>query len=734
MAALTLVAAGVEALVGLAGIIVDQNTSFQYDASLEDALAAFAFCALVALVLQQQERHGLAALSSLLALGYGVAKAIVVGTTHHSTNPASIALCAVCGACALGALVGSLRERRMVRDNDDYHLLEDGLKPAKLSAYAIAKLLKPYFWPRSLVGRVSVFSTLLFVILSKVCTVIAPLVLASAADAVADRGDVRKAIKMSLLYALLSFTGKIFKECQSLAYLNVQKYAFIDLSSDTFAHLHSLSLQWALSKKMGEVVRITDRGIAGCDTFMKYGVLYVGPSIGEAIAVCVLFYVHFKLWALSLLVFGSVLAYACLTIKMTLWRKRFRQAMNKSDNAWHDRLTDSLTNFETVKYFTAEKYENQQFLREIACYQKSSVSVQASLSILNISQQVILCGCLGGAMALSAIAVHNGQASVGGFVAVNVWVINLFAPLNFLGTVYNALITATVDLSNLSELLAQKPLVKDPEPPVDHPALLSKHAIGVAFSDVKFRYPGVTAVDAGLKQVTFEVAPGTSLGIVGPTGAGKSTIARLLFRFFDVEGGAVTVGGLDVRNVTQASLRMLMGVVPQDTVLFNSSLDYNIRYGKRNCSTDERDDAAKHAALFDFVGRLEEGWETVVGERGLKLSGGEKQRVAIARLFVKNPPIVLLDEATSALDSRTEANIQGALAALSSDRTCVTIAHRLGTIATCDNIVVLNRGRITEHGSHAALLALDGDYKAMWDVQARNSEVEVAEESSPEPQ
>jgi ATP-binding cassette subfamily B protein len=323
-------------------------------------------------------------------------------------------------------------------------------------------------------------------------------------------------------------------------------------------------------------------------------------------------------------------------------------------------------------------------------------------------------------MALSAIAVHNGQASVGGFVAVNVWVINLFAPLNFLGTVYNALITATVDLSNLSELLAQKPLVKDPDPKVDHPALLSKHAIGVAFSDVKFRYPGVTAVDAGLKQVTFEVAPGTSLGIVGPTGAGKSTIARLLFRFFDVEGGAVTVGGVDVRNVTQASLRMLMGVVPQDTVLFNSSLDYNIRYGKRDCSTDERDDAAKHAALFDFVGRLEEGWETVVGERGLKLSGGEKQRVAIARLFVKNPPIVLLDEATSALDSRTEADIQGALAALSSDRTCVTIAHRLSTIATCDNIVVLNRGRITER--HRRLPPARGRSEARETIGLRHRE------------
>ena len=466
----------------------------------------------------------------------------------------------------------------------------------------------------------------------------------------------------------------------------------------------------------------------------RYGVLYIGPSIGEAVAVCVLFYVHFKLWSLSLLVFGAVGCYAILTVKMTLWRKRFRSAMNKSDNAWHDRLTDSLVNFETVKYFTAESYENEQFSKEIAKYQKSSVSVQASLSALNISQQVILCGCLGGAMALSALAVHKGEASVGGFVAVNVWVINLFAPLNFLGTVYNALITATVDLRNLSELLAQTPLVKDG--PAEHPALASQTPVGVAFADVRFRYPGVTAVDAGLKQVTFEVKAGTSLGIVGPTGAGKSTIARLLFRFFDVEGGTVSVGGLDVRSVTQASLRRLMGVVPQDTVLFNSSLDYNIRYGKRNCSTEERDDAAKHASLSAFVSRLEEGWDTVVGERGLKLSGGEKQRVAIARLFVKNPPIVLLDEATSALDSRTEADIQGALAALSSDRTSVTIAHRLGTISNCDSIVVLNSGRITERGSHAELLALEGEYKAMWDAQARNSEVEEVKEepSEAEPQ
>ena len=270
MEALTLACAGAEALVGVAGIIVDQNKSFHYDASLEDALAALAFCALVTLVLRQQERHGLAACASMAGLLYGGAKGIIIGTSHHSVNEASIVLCAICGVLAVGSIVGSLRERRQKKDDDDYQLLEEA-KPAKLSAYAILRLLKPYFWPRSLVGRLAVFSTLLFVILSKVCTVVAPLVLASAADAVAarDNNSVQKAIKMSLYYALLTFTGKVMKECQSLAYLNVQKYAFIDLSSDTFSHLHSLSLQWALSKKMGEVVRITDRGIAGCDTFMK---------------------------------------------------------------------------------------------------------------------------------------------------------------------------------------------------------------------------------------------------------------------------------------------------------------------------------------------------------------------------------------------------------------------------------------------------------------------------------
>ncbi|KAH8058530.1 ABC transporter [Aureococcus anophagefferens] len=439
-----------EIVAGVAGVAFEARKGgpFVFKDSLEDSLCAFVVLGLAAAYARRRERLVASAAVSGLAVGYALAKSVVVALTE---------------------------------------------------------------------GRPDT-----------VCSVVAPLVLATAANAVASETvDVRKAVYMSLAYAGLTFTGKVMKECQSLAYLRVQKYAFIDLASDTFGHLHSLSLQWALSKKMGEVVRVTDRGIAGCDTFMKYGVLYIGPSIAEAFAVCVLFYVHFKLWALSVLVFASVFLYAALTIKLTLWRKRFRSAMNKSDNAWHDRLTDSLVNFETVKYFTAERYECDRFAEQIASYQKSSVEVQASLSALNISQQVILCGCLGGAMALSAMAVHSGDANVGGFVAVNVWVINLFAPLNFLGTVYNALITALVDLKNLSELLAQKPLVVDPDPPVDHPGSdgLFERGLAVAFEDVVFRYPGVANVDSGLRGVSFHVDAGSSLGVCGPTGAGKSTCA-----------------------------------------------------------------------------------------------------------------------------------------------------------------------------------------------------------------
>ena len=726
---------GVQVVSGVAGAYRAVRTTYVFDSSVADVLIVLAVAGVFCATSTRKENLWTAVWCAATGATWAVVKtAFVVAATGESAGWFELACCGVSLAACVSTLCSSvvLATRSQVRRKGELEraLLEDGAAPKReLSMGDILVLLKPYFWPRAWGGRLAVFSTLFFVAASKVCTVVSPLLLATAANAVANGDPPSKAMKCALFYAGLSFASKVLKEAQSLAYLRVQKYAFVDLASDTFRHLHSLSLQWALSKKMGEVVRVTDRGIAGCNTFMQYGVLYIGPSIAEALAVCILFYVHFQLWTLSVLVFGSVVAYAVVTIKLTLWRKQFRAQMNKSDNQWHDRLTDSLVNFETVKYFTAEAYECKKFAEKISTYQQSSVEVQASLSFLNIIQQVILCGTLGGALALSAQAVHDGRSSVGGFVAVNVWVVNLFAPLNFLGTVYNALITAMVDLHNLSELLAEPPLVEDAPnamtqlvPTSASSEVHNKGALSVEFADVHFHYPGTSAAHGGLRGVSFFVPAGGSLGIVGPTGAGKTTVGRLLFRFFDVHAGSVSVGGVDARTVTQRALRSLMGVVPQDTVLFNDTLEYNICYGKPVTATcAERDDAAKRAALWPFISRLELGWETVVGERGLKLSGGEKQRVAIARLFVKNPPIVLLDEATSALDSKTETAIQDALKELSETRTSISIAHRLGTIRKCDSILVLAEGTVLEQGSHEDLILKNGEYASMWKAQLASS-------------
>ncbi|KAJ1454481.1 P-loop containing nucleoside triphosphate hydrolase protein [Pelagophyceae sp. CCMP2097] len=735
-------ATAVVAAAGVAGVIGMRvaHEKYIFGSSLDDAFACAVGLALLGFEIARGGRGSLlcrlrlAAACFLISASSLAAKVGIVASSGtaslHGTWPATLATALAVVACAAGfsafgvalraarnaAKVGDDEEAAYVKLDEDSAQGKAGLKLGD-----ILWLLKPYFWPSSGRGKVAVISTMAFVSASKVCNVVAPLFLSTAANSVASGGSVRKTVLNATMYAVLSLLSKVLKEGQALAYLRVQKYAFIDLASDTFRHLHGLSLQWALSKKMGEVVRVTDRGIAGCDTFMKYGVLYIGPSFAEALAVCALFYVHFKLWSLALLVFCSVVFYAVLTVKLTLWRKRFRSAMNDSDNKWHDRLTDSLVNFETVKYFTAEDLETERFSSSVASYQTSSNAVQASLSFLNIAQQVILCGCLGGALILSAIGVRDGDVSVGGFVAVNVWVIQLFAPLNFLGTVYNALITALVDLRNLSQLLAEKPLVTDADGAGEHPghALVHRNkGLAVQFDDVFFSYPGTTR--AGLKGVSFTLGAGESLGICGHTGAGKTTMGRLLFRFFDVNSGAVRVGGLDVRAVTQKSLRKLLGVVPQDTVLFNESILYNINYGRPGASEADLHEACKAAALLDFIQLLDLKWDTVVGERGLKLSGGEKQRVAIARMFMKNPPVVLLDEATSALDSKTESQIQAALLKLSSTRTSISIAHRLGTIAKCTKILVLGAGAVAECGTHAELVQLQGEYASMWAEQAHD--------------
>lgn len=457
---------------------------------------------------------------------------------------------------------------------------------------------------------------------------------------------------------------------------------------------------------------------------------------------------------------------------MTLWRKKFRKQVTKSDNVskshllnivyeqfvgvahffsdqdWHDRCTDSLINFETVKYFTAEKYEIERFSESVKSFQSSSVQVQASLTLLNVTQTILMQTCLATALVLSAYGIKkrldccesNGcdksnlleccsendfyqctGMDVGDFVAVLSYTLNLFGPLNFLGSVYNAVVMALVDLRHLSELLAEEPDLRDAPDAIELPQLNNIDPdIAVEFDNVVFKYP-TQGENAGLKGVSFKMKRGTTTAIVGTTGAGKTTISRLLFRFYDVNGGAVKVNGVDVRTVTQASLRQHIGVVPQATSLFNDTLRSNIQYGKRDATESELDHVAESAQLLNFIRSLPDGWDTVVGDRGLKLSGGEKQRTAIARCLLKNPEIVVLDEATSALDTVTESNIQQALDILGQERTCLVIAHRLGTIRNADNIVVLGDGRVLEEGTHNELLERNGKYAEMWNMQLHSA-------------
>jgi ABC-type transport system involved in Fe-S cluster assembly fused permease/ATPase subunit len=621
----------------------------------------------------------------------------------------------------------------------------------RLSSHAILTLLKPYFWPEgttesATINRIRAIMTWVCVVLSKVCNLVSPILLGWASTALAHQ-DYASCICLSIAYSAIQFFGAVFKEGQSLVYLKVAQAAFIQLSETVFVHLHQLSLDWHLQKKLGEVLRSMDRGIAACDTLMKYLFLWLVPALVECLVVCIIFATYFHYAPLAICIFYFVWIYIVWTILVTLWRKKFRKAVVKSDNEWHDRATDSLVNFETVKYFTGEEYERKRFGESICRYQAGSVAVQASLSFLNISQRAILQMCLGIALSLAALGIkqridccidHGCESGVsdccqaidndtcpgmqvGDFVAVLTYTMQLFQPLNFLGSVYNAIVMAIVDLTNLSELLAESPDVTDAPDAIPLPRTnVEDEEIAVEYDNVVFHYPTQSATK-GLKGVSFKMKRGTTTAIVGPTGAGKTTISRLFFRFYDVLGGAVKVNGVDVRTVTQKSLRGSIGVVPQAAEMFNDTIRENLRYGRRDATQDELDQAARDAQLLDFIESLDEGWETVVGDRGLKLSGGEKQRAAIARALLKDPPFVLLDEATSALDTITEKSVQDALDRLGSNRTVLVIAHRLGTIRNADNIIVLKDGVVAEQGTHDELLQSKGTYASMWEMQLHST-------------
>eukprot|EP00934_Nitzschia_sp_Nitz4_P006888 Nitzschia sp. Nitz4//scaffold217_size45653//21347//24329//NITZ4_007224-RA/size45653-snap-gene-0.78-mRNA-1//1//CDS//3329542237//6878//frame0 len=629
----------------------------------------------------------------------------------------------------------------------------DGPAPKKtLSRAAMLTMLKPYFWPdetstSAWLNRARAMLTWVCVVLSKVCNVISPIFLGWASTALAHQ-QYAKCIYCAIAYSVFQFLWSFFKEGQSLIYLKVAQAAFVQLSETTFVHLHNLSLDWHLKKKLGEVVRSVDRGVAACDTLMKFLFLWLIPALVECAVVCVIFATYFQYAPLAVSVFYFVWFYIVWTILVTLWRKKFRKAVVLSDNEWHDRCTDSLINFETVKYFTAEKYEAHRFAESVQRYREGSVNVQASLSFLNVSQQFILQVCLAFALSLAALGIKkrvdccvevggcdSGVSDcclaidretcpgmqVGDFVAVLAYVIQLFTPLNFLGGIYNAIVMAVIDLTNLSELLAEDPDVVDANDAIPLPATNETDPdTAVEFDNVVFHYPSQPS-NLGLKGLSFKMKRGTTTAIVGPTGAGKTTVSRLLFRFYDVLGGAVKVNGKDVRIVQQQSLRQSIGAVAQSSSLFSDTIKANLLYGKRDASEEELEQAARDAQLWDFISSLDDGWETLVGDRGLKLSGGERQRASIARCLLKDPPFVVLDEATSALDTLTENSVQEALDRLGTERTVLVIAHRLGTIRNADNIVVLKDGVVAEEGSHDMLMAKDGLYAEMWNMQLTSS-------------
>ncbi|GKY98916.1 hypothetical protein MPSEU_000847400 [Mayamaea pseudoterrestris] len=621
-----------------------------------------------------------------------------------------------------------------------------------VSRRALFVMLKPYFWPdatddSAIRNRMRAIATWVMVVGSKVCGLYSPLYLGWASTSLAH-ADYRKTVIYAVAHCVVSFLGAAMKEGQSLVYLKVAQAAFVQLSEASFEHLHSLSLDFHIRKKLGETLRSMDRGIAACDTLMKYLFLWLVPAAVECVVVCIIFATYFQYMPLAIAVFYFVFVYIVWTILVTLWRKRFRKALVQSDNRYHDIFTDSIVNYETVKYFTAERFERDRFSDAVKHYQAGSTNVQASLSFLNISQQALLKCCLATALALSVLGIRKRSLCctetmgcdamisdccanvstaecpgmrVGDFVAVLTYTLNLFAPLNFLGSVYNAVVMAFVDLGNMSELLAENPDVIDAPDAMELP--LSNTAnpdIAVEFDNVRFHYPSQPS-NQGLKGLSFVMKRGTTTAVVGSTGAGKTTISRLLFRFYDVIGGAVKVNGVDVRCVTQKSLRDAIGVVPQAAALFNDTIRFNLAYGRRNATQQELEQAADDAQILKFIESLDDGWDSMVGDRGLKLSGGEAQRAAIARCLLKNPPFVLLDEATSSLDNITERSVQDALDRLGQDRTVLVIAHRLGTIRNADNIVVVKDGVVAEQGTHDELLKCKGIYAEMWNMQLHSS-------------
>jgi ATP-binding cassette subfamily B protein len=597
--------------------------------------------------------------------------------------------------------------------------------PGRSNADTIRSLL-PYLWPRGDTrARARVMLATLCLVLAKVATVYTPIVYARAVDALSPKGNAIIILPAALIvaYGLTRLAAAGFAELRDAVFAAVQQRTVRRVALQTFQHMHRLSMRFHLDRQTGGVSRAIERGSAGIEQVLRFAVFNIVPTIAELLMVTAILWRLFD-WRFAAVTFGAVGFYIAFTLSFATWRVRFRQRMNDKDTEAQSKAVDSLLNYETVKYFGNEPHEAHRFDNALAAYEKAAVKSQITLNMLNLGQAAIISAGLAAVMLMAAQGVIGGTMSVGKFVLANTYLMQLYQPLNFLGFAYNTIKQGLVDMEQMFKLLNVDQEVKDNPGAVDLAGHLSERPpCDVEFRDVRFGYQPEREI---LRGVNFRVPAGHKVAVVGPTGAGKSTLSRLLFRFYDVTSGSILVDGRDVRDYTQTSLRAAIGVVPQDTVLFNDTIGYNIAYGRPGATQDQIEHAARLAQVHDFVLRMPDGYETRVGERGLKLSGGEKQRVAIARTILKDPRLLILDEATSALDTRTERDIEAALRAVSAQRTTLVIAHRLSTVVDADEILVLVDGRIAERGTHRELLAVDGTYAQMWALQAEQREVEEA--------